>query len=147
MKSNMTYTAMRVKQFGYTPAVEVTCYDERAKQKTECLLIFKTLDEVIFYGTDNFHPLIKAEMREVAIEAISIGMGKAQIEAKQKVVELESSRKRQVSRARQFRTMIEGWSGEISSLNEDIRHGLDTPTIRTRLSTLSKGMMDYNPNK
>ncbi|HAX9724043.1 TPA: hypothetical protein JS159_002062 [Serratia marcescens] len=117
MKSNMTYTAMRVKQFGYTPAVEVTCYDERAKQKTECLLIFKTLDEVIFYGTDNFHPLIKAEMREVAIEAISIGMGRAQIEAKQKVVELESSRKRQVSRARQFRTMIEGWSGEISSLN------------------------------
>ncbi|WP_449934656.1 hypothetical protein, partial [Nocardia sp. NPDC004823] len=99
------------------------------------------------YGTDNFHPLIKAEMKLAAIEAISAGMGKAQIEAKQKVIELESSRKRQVSRARQFRSMIESWSGEISSLNEDIRHGLDTPTIRTRLSTISKGMMDYNPSK
>lgn len=147
MKSNMTYTAMRVKQFGDTPAVEVQCFDERANKKTDCLLIFRSIDDVIFYGTEHFHPLTKAEVRECAIECLSVGKGKLQIEAAQRVSELESSRIRQASIARQFREAVSGWSAELSSLSWDIHQGLDNPTIRTRITTVINSMEKLKPKK
>ena len=147
MKSNMTYTAMRVKQFGDTPAVEVQCFDERAKTKTDCLLLFASIDNVIFYGTENFHPLIKAEVRECAIGALATGKGKIQVEAAKRVSELESSRLRQASIARQFREAVSGWCAELSSLNWDIHQGLDNPTIRTRISTVINSMEKLKPRK
>jgi len=147
MKSNMTYTAMRVKQFGFTPAVEVECIDNRSKEKIDCLLLFKTMGEVIYLGADNLHPLTKAEMKQVAIDALSVGKGKLQLEAKQRVSEMESSRLRQASRARQFREAIEGWSKELSSLNWDIKNGLDTPTLRSRVSSVVNSMERLKPNK
>ncbi|MEL7628740.1 hypothetical protein AAGW04_07010 [Pectobacterium aroidearum] len=147
MKSDFTYTAMRVKQFGHAPVVEVVCFEERTKTKTECLLVFNKLDDVLYFGADLFHPLVKAEMKNVAIDAIKVGKGKAQIEAKQRVSELESSQKRQASRAKQFLDAVSGWSRELLSLNEDVRHGLDTPTIRSRLSTMALSMEKFNPRK
>lgn len=147
MKSNMSYTAMRVKQFGFTPAVEVECIDGNSKEKTDCLLLFKTIDEVIFLGADNFHPLTKAEMKQVAIDALQVGKGKLQIEAKQRVRELESSRLRQASRAKQFNDAIAGWSRELQSLNWDVQNGLDTPTLRSRLSSLVNSMEKLKPKK
>lgn len=147
MKSTMNYTAMRVKQFGFTPAVEVQCVDTRSKQATDCLLLFKTLDEVIFLGADNFHPLIKAEMKEVAIEALGVGKGKLQLEAKQRVSELESSRIRQASIARQFRDAVAAWSQDISGLSRDIQNGLDSPTVKSRLMALVSSMERLKPNK
>ncbi|MDJ0023079.1 hypothetical protein QM543_07260 [Pantoea eucrina] len=147
MKSTMNYTAMRVKQFGFTPAVEVQCVDTRSKQTTDCLLLFKTIDEVIFLGADNFHPLVKAEMKEVAIEALSVGKGKLQIEAKQRVGELESSRLRQASIARQFRDAVAAWSQDISVLSRDLQNGLDTPTVKSRLMALVSSMERLKPNK
>ena len=147
MKSPMTYTAMRVKQFGNSPSVEVRCFDERAKVATDCLLIFKAIDDVIFYGAENFHPLTKAEAKQVALDAIMVGQGKLQLEAKQRVSELESSRLRQVSRSRQFYEAISGWARELQSLNLDIRNGLDSPTLRTRISSLINSMEKMNPKK
>ncbi|WP_437609608.1 hypothetical protein [Erwinia sp. V71] len=147
MKSTMTYTAMRVKQFGFTPAVEVQCFDNRSKEKTDCLLLFKTLDEVIFLGADNFHPLIKAEMKETAIEALNAGKGKLQIEAKQRVSELESSRIRQASIARQFRDAVAAWSQDISQLSRDVQNGLDAPTVKSRLMALFSSMEKLKPKK
>jgi len=147
LKSTMTYTAMRVKQFGFTPAVEVQCIDTRSKQNTDCLLLFKTLDEVIFLGADNFHPLIKAEMKEVAIEALGVGKGKLQLEAKQRVSELESSRIRQASIARQFRDAVAAWSQDISGLSLDVQNGLDVPTVKSRLMALVSSMERLKPNK
>ena len=147
MKSTMTYTAMRVKQYGLVPSVEVQCYDGRAKSSSDCLLIFKSLDEVIFLGAENFHPLIKAEMKQCAIDALQVGKGKLQIEAKQRVSELESSRLRQASRARQFNDAIAGWSTELLSLNIDIQRGLDVPTIRSRIGTLASSMEKLKPRK
>jgi len=143
----MNYTAMRVKQFGFTPAVEVQCVDTRSKQTTDCLLFFKTIDEVIFLGADNFHPLVKAEMKGVAIEALSVGKGKLQIEAKQRVGELESSRLRQASIARQFRDAVAAWSQDISVLSRDLQNGLDTPTVKSRLMALVSSMERLKPNK
>lgn len=147
MKSTMNYNAMRVKQFGFTPAVEVQCVDTRSKQTTDCLLLFKTIDEVIFLGADNFHPLVKAEMKEVAIEALSVGKGKLQIEAKQRVGELESSRLRQASIARQFRDAVAAWSQDISLLSRDLQNGLDMPTVKSRLMALVSSMERLKPNK
>jgi len=143
----MTYTAMRVKQFGDYPSVEVRCFDERAKTTTDCLLIFKAIDDVIFYGADNFHPLTKAEAKQSAIDAIMVGQGKLQIEAKQRVSEIESSRLRQVSRSRQFHEAIAGWARELQSLNLEIRNGMDSPTLRTRISSLINSMEKMNPKK
>lgn len=147
MKSTMNYTAMRVKQFGFTPAVEVQCLDTRTKQTTDCLLLFKTIDEVIFLGADNFHPLVKAEMKQVAIEALGVGKGKLQIEAKQRVGELESSRIRQASIARQFRDAVAAWSQDISGLSRDIQNGLDAPTVKSRLMALVSSMERLKPKK
>lgn len=147
MKSIMTYTAMRVKQFGFTPAVEVQCVDTRSKQATDCLLLFKTLDEVIFLGADNFHPLVKAEMKEAAVEALGAGKGKLQIEAKQRVSELESSRIRQASIARQFRDAIAAWSQDVSGLSQDVQNGLDVPTVKSRLMALVTSMERLKPKK
>lgn len=138
---------MRVKQYGYVPAVEVRCVNEREKSTTDCLLLFKNLDEVIFLGADYFHPLVKAEMKQCAIDALQVGRGKLQIEAKQRVVEIESSRLRQASRARQFNDAIAGWSRELLSLNIDIQRGLDTPTIRSRIGTLAENMEKLKPKK
>lgn len=147
MKSNMTYTAMRVKQFGFTPAVEVQCADSRSNEKTDCLLLFKTIDDVTFLGADNFHPLIHAEMKQVAIEALQVGKGKLQIEAKQRVSELESSRTRQASIARQFRDAVAAWSQDISGLSRDVQNGLDVPTIKSRLMALVSSMEKLKPKK
>lgn len=147
MKSNMTYTAMRVKQFGFTPAVEVLCADSRSNEKTDCLLLFKTIDDVIFLGAENFHPLIRAEMKQVAIEALQVGKGKLQIEAKQRVSELESSRIRQASIARQFRDAVAAWSQDISGLSRDVQNGLDVPTIKSRLMALVSSMEKLKPKK
>lgn len=138
---------MRVKQYGYVPAVEVRCVNEREKSTTDCLLLFKSLDEVIFLGADYFHPLVKAEMKKCAIDALQVGKGKLQIEAKQRVGELESSRLRQASRARQFNDAIAGWSRELLSLNIDIQRGLDIPTIRSRIGTLAENMEKLKPKK
>lgn len=138
---------MRVKQYGYVPAVEVRCVNEREKSTTDCLLLFKSLDEVIFLGADYFHPLVKAEMKQCAIDALQVGKGKLQIEAKQRVGELESSRLRQASRARQFNDAIAGWSRELLSLNIDIQRGLDIPTIRSRIGTLAENMEKLKPKK
>ncbi|WP_072209148.1 hypothetical protein [Pantoea stewartii] len=147
MKSNMTYTAMRVKQFGFTPAVELQCADSRSSEKTDCLLLFKTIDDLTFLGADNFHPLIRAEMKQVAIEAIQVGKGKLQIEAKQRVSELESSRIRQASIARQFRDAVAAWSQDISELSRDVQNGLDVPTIKSRLMALVSSMEKLKPKK
>lgn len=147
MNSGMNYTAMRVKQYDTSIAVEVSCIENRTNKKTDCLLIIKSMDDIVYYGADIFHPLIKAEMKEAAFEAIKVGMGKAQLEAKQSVSELESSRKRQANRANQFHEAISAWSDELSSLNTDVRNGLDTPSIRSRLSTLSASMAKLNPRK
>lgn len=147
MKSTTTYTAMRVKQYGLVPSVEVQCVDERLKTKHDCLLLFKTLDDVIFLGAENLHPLIKAEMKQCALNALQVGKGKLQIEAKQTLTELESSRKRQASRARQFHDAIAGWSRELLSLNIDIQRGLDLPTIRSRIGTLAENMEKLKPKK
>ncbi|MDI6469459.1 hypothetical protein QL203_16965 [Cronobacter malonaticus] len=147
LKSATIYTAMRVKQYGGVPSVEVRCDDTRTKVVTDCLLLFKTLDEVIFIGAENLHPLIKAEMKQCAIESLSVGKGKLQIEAKQMFTELESSRRRQASRARQFHDAIAGWSRELLSLNVDIQRGLDVPTIRSRIGTLAEGMEKLKPKK
>ena len=100
MKSNYSYVAMRVKQFGDSPSVEIRCVDERSRQVTDCLLIFKTLDDVIYYGAEYFHPLTKAEARNCAIEAIAVGKGRLQIDAAQRISEIESSRLRQASIAK-----------------------------------------------
>lgn len=56
MKSATVYTAMRVKQYGGVPSVEVRCDDKRTKVVTDCLLLFKSIDEVIFIGAENLHP-------------------------------------------------------------------------------------------
>lgn len=147
MKSNYSYVAMRVKQFGDCPSVEVRCTDERTTQHTDCLLIFKALDDVIYYGAEYFHPLTKAEAKNCAIEAIVAGKGKLQIEAKQRISEIESSRLRQASIAKQFREAVSGWSQELSSLNWDVQRGLDTPTIKTRIMTLVNSMEKLKPRK
>ncbi|MGY5366531.1 hypothetical protein ACXGQP_04065 [Enterobacter oligotrophicus] len=147
MKSTTTYTAMRVKQYGLVPSVEVQCVDARLKTKHDCLLLFKTMDDVIFLGAENLHPLIKAEMKQCALNALQVGKGKLQIEAKQTLTELESSRKRQASRARQFHDAIAGWSRELLSLNIDIQRGLDLPTIRSRIGTLAENMEKLKPKK
>ncbi|EDT9940094.1 hypothetical protein L1465_003460 [Salmonella enterica] len=147
MKSTVSYTAMRVKQYGGVPSVEVQCIDSRTKIKSDCLILFKTLDEVIFLGAENLHPLIKAEMRQCALNALQEGKGKLQIEAKQTLTELESSRKRQANRARQFHDAIAGWSRELLSLNVDIQRGLDTPTIRSRIGNLAESMEKLKPKK
>lgn len=147
MKSNYSYVAMRVKQFGDSPSVEIRCVDERSRQVTDCLLIFKTLDDVIYYGAEYFHPLTKAEARNCAIEAIAVGKGKLQIEAAQRISEIESSRLRQASIAKQFREAISGWSQELSSLNWDVQKGLDTPSIKTRIMGLVNSMEKLKPRK
>lgn len=147
MKSNYSYVAMRVKQFGDSPSVEIRCVDERSRQVTDCLLIFKTLDDVIYYGAEYFHPLTKAEARNCAIEAIAVGKGKLQIEAAQRISEIESSRLRQASIAKQFREAISGWSHELSSLNWDVQKGLDTPSIKTRIMGLVNSMEKLKPRK
>jgi len=147
VKSNTTYTAMRVKEFDAISVVEVRCINEREKEKTDCLLIFNTIDDVKFLGADNFHPLIKAEMKKCALDAIAIGKGKLQIEAEQRVSELESSRLRQANIARQFREAVLGWSEELSSLNWDVQQGLDIPTLRTRITTVINSMEKLKPRK
>ncbi|EFE9066226.1 hypothetical protein CQO69_004547 [Escherichia coli] len=147
MKSATVYTAMRVKQYGGVPSVEVRCDDKRTKVVTDCLLLFKSIDEVIFIGAENLHSLIKAEMKQCAIDALGVGQGKSQIEAKQMLTELESSRRRQASRARQFHDAIAGWSRELMSLNVDIQRGIDIPTIRSRIGTIAENMEKLNPKK
>ncbi|UIW10331.1 hypothetical protein [Flyfo siphovirus Tbat2_3] len=147
MKSDFEYTAMRVKKYGAVPTVDMRCFNKRTNEVTDCLLLFKSLDDVIFIGGEHLHPLSKAEARQVAVESLSVGQGKHQIEAKATLTELESSRKRQASRARQFSDAIAGWSKELLSLNVDIQHGLDTPTIRSRIGTLAINMEKLKPKK
>ncbi|MEE4407818.1 MULTISPECIES: hypothetical protein [unclassified Serratia (in: enterobacteria)] len=147
MKSPMTYTALRVKKFGAVPVVELLCVDTKSKQETKCLFLQASASKPVILGAELFHPLMRAELTAVAEEALRVGIGKDQIEDQQRIAEMESSRKRQASRAKQFKETIEGWAEEISSLNVDVRNGLDTPTIRTRLSTVAKSMHDFNPKK
>lgn len=147
MKSAFVYTAMRVKKYGSVPTVDVRCFNERTKETTDCLLLFKSIDDVIFVGGENLHPLTRAEARDCAKSALAVGMGKHQIDAKTTLSELESSRKRQASRARQFSEAIAGWSKELLSLNVDIQYGLDIPTIRSRIGTLAINMERLKPKK
>ncbi|MGO3570826.1 MAG: hypothetical protein ACTIOQ_23645 [Serratia grimesii] len=147
MKSPMTYTALRVKKFGAVPAVEILCVDTKSKQEIMCLFLQSNVEKPVILGAELFHPLMRAELKIAAEEALLAGVGKDQIEDQQRISEMESSRKRQASRAKQFKETIDGWAEELSSLNEDVRHGLDIPTIRTRLSTITKSMLDLNPKK
>lgn len=98
-------------------------------------------------GAENLHPLIKSEMKQCALDSLMAGKGKLQIEAKKTLTELESSRKRQASRARQFHDAIAGWSRELLSLNVDIQRGLDVPTIRSRIGTIAENMERLKPKK
>lgn len=147
MKSPMTFTAVRVNKFGAVPAVEITCYDEKTKQTTECLFLQVPDKKAIILGAEYFHPLLKAEMTIIADEAIAAGKSKFQIEQELAISQMESSRKRQLSRSTQFRDTIAAWSQELSALNEAVRHGLDIPTIRSRISSLVLAMEKYNPKK
>lgn len=147
MISSTIYTAMRVKQYGAVPTVEVQFIDTKMKITCNCMLLFKSTDEVIYIGAEYLHPLVKAEMKKCAVDALNVGKGKLQLEAKQTLTELESNRKRQASRARQFHDAIAGWSRELLSLNVDIQRGLDTPTIRSRIGTLAENMERLKPKK
>ena len=98
MENNFTYTATRVKKFGHAPVVEVDCFDKVEKQKTECLLIFDRGNGVTIYGADHLHPLVKAEVKNTAFEALTVG----EIEAEELISELESSKLGRAIRAKRF---------------------------------------------
>lgn len=147
LKSPMTFTALRVNTFGAVPAVEIHCYDEKEKTTTECLFLQPPGKKPVILGAEYFHPLLRAEMTVVANEAIKVGKSKLQQEQDLAISQMESSRKRQLSRSSQFRDAIAGWSRELLALNESVRNGLDTPTIRSRIGSLVSAMEKYNPKK
>lgn len=143
----MTFTAVRVNKFGAIPAVEILCYDEKTKQTTECLFLVPPEKKPVILGAELYHPLLRAEMTIVAEEAIRVGKSKFQMDQELAISQMESSRKRQLSRSTQFRDTISAWSRELLALNESVRNGLDTPTIRSRIGSLIAAMEKYNPKK